>query len=214
MAGGREGGVWRLRNSGLAIRAESWRRKHAERELEVWFQDEARIGQKNTLTPDWCRPAAAKEVGSISAKKWLGLPGGGQSGRGHLLNLQYHRDEPPSAPRSAAKLGAAAHAWLVLTPAPAEAGGAGLERQPGAGDTRQHYLVGVTRCWTTHKAGSGSSASGKIRAYCCSPTGSFALWPTSRTPATGRGTARCLPRLDPFPVGRRLGARLDPGSAL
>ncbi len=39
--------------------------------VEVWFQDEARIGQKNTLTRVWgqtgSRPAAAKDLGFISA---------------------------------------------------------------------------------------------------------------------------------------------------
>jgi hypothetical protein len=39
--------------------------------VEVWFQDEARIGQKNTLTRVWgqtgSRPAAAKDLGFASA---------------------------------------------------------------------------------------------------------------------------------------------------
>ena len=41
------------------------------RRVEVWFQDEARIGQKNTLTRVWgqtgSRPAAAKDLGFASA---------------------------------------------------------------------------------------------------------------------------------------------------
>ena len=39
--------------------------------VEVWFQDEARIGQKNTLTQVWgqtaSRPAAPKDLGFVSA---------------------------------------------------------------------------------------------------------------------------------------------------
>ena len=39
--------------------------------VELWFQDEARIGQKNTLTRVWgptgSRPAAAKDLGFASA---------------------------------------------------------------------------------------------------------------------------------------------------
>jgi hypothetical protein len=39
--------------------------------VEVWFQDEARVGQKNTLTRAWgktgSRPAAPKDLGFASA---------------------------------------------------------------------------------------------------------------------------------------------------
>jgi putative transposase len=39
--------------------------------VEVWFQDEARVGQKNTLTRVWgptgSRPAAPKDLGFASA---------------------------------------------------------------------------------------------------------------------------------------------------
>jgi len=39
--------------------------------VEVWFQDEARIGQKNSLTRVWgqtgSRPAAPKDLGFASA---------------------------------------------------------------------------------------------------------------------------------------------------
>ena len=41
------------------------------RRVEVWFQDEARVGQKNTLTRVWgqtgSRPAAPKDLGFASA---------------------------------------------------------------------------------------------------------------------------------------------------
>src|SRR6185436_10127582 len=50
--------------------------------VEVWFQDEARIGQKNSLTRVW------GQTGS--------LPVRGQSGGADHADLQYRRDEPPS----------------------------------------------------------------------------------------------------------------------
>ena len=62
---------WRkrsFRNCWIAIRA-TGRRSHAV--CELWFQDEARIGQKNSLTRVWgptgSRPAAAKDLGFASA---------------------------------------------------------------------------------------------------------------------------------------------------
>jgi hypothetical protein len=52
--------------------------------VEVWFQDEARIGQKNSLTRVWgqtgSRPATPKDLGFASAYVFgCGLPVGGQS---------------------------------------------------------------------------------------------------------------------------------------
>ena len=60
-----------FRNSWIAIRAKSRRCKRPVREFEVWFQDEARIGQKNSLTRVWgqtgSRPVAPKDLGFASA---------------------------------------------------------------------------------------------------------------------------------------------------
>ncbi len=59
-----------FRNSWIAIRT-SRAAQDAVREFEVWFQDEARIGQKNSLTRVWgqtgSRPAAPKDLGFASA---------------------------------------------------------------------------------------------------------------------------------------------------
>src|SRR5271156_3628927 len=75
--------------------------------VEVWFQDEARIGQKNSLTRVWgqtgSRPVAPKDLGFASAyllarsarrpaKPALAKAGGG--GTDHA-DLQYRGDEPP-----------------------------------------------------------------------------------------------------------------------
>src|SRR5580693_10054576 len=52
----------RFRNCWIAIRAST--------RVEVWFQDEARIGQKNSLTRVWgqtgSRPVAPKDLGFAS----------------------------------------------------------------------------------------------------------------------------------------------------
>ena len=79
----------------------------------MWFQDEARIGQKNTLTRVWGqtggRPAAAKNLEAAAVIMPIC----------NTIAMNHHLREISS------QVGAAAHALLVLTPAPAEAGGAG-----------------------------------------------------------------------------------------
>ena len=95
----------------------------------MWFQDEARIGQKNTLTRVWGqtggRPAAAKDLGFTSAYVFGAVcPGEGKAAAVimpicNTIAMNHHLREISS------QVGAAAHALLVLTPAPAEAGGAG-----------------------------------------------------------------------------------------
>jgi hypothetical protein len=97
--------------------------------VELWFADEARIGQKNTLTRVWGqtggRPAAAKDLGFTSAYVFGAVcPGEGKAAAVimpicNTIAMNHHLREISS------QVGAAAHALLVLTPAPAEAGGAG-----------------------------------------------------------------------------------------
>ena len=59
-----------FRNAGIAIRAVRAAQARGTR-VEVWFQDEARIGQKNSLTRVWgqtgSRPTAPKDLGFASA---------------------------------------------------------------------------------------------------------------------------------------------------
>src|SRR5882724_8671918 len=60
----------RFRNCWIAIRAVRAAQTRATR-VELWFADEARIGQKNSLTRVWgqtgSRPAAPKDLGFASA---------------------------------------------------------------------------------------------------------------------------------------------------
>ena len=63
--------------------------------VEVWFQDEARIGQKNSLTRVWgrtgSRPVAPKDLGFASAYVFGAVCP--SQGADHA-DLQYRRDEP------------------------------------------------------------------------------------------------------------------------
>jgi DDE superfamily endonuclease len=63
-------GKRRFRNCWIAIRA-SPGGASARWRVEVWFQDETRIGQKNSLTRVWgqtgSRPVAPKDLGFASA---------------------------------------------------------------------------------------------------------------------------------------------------
>ena len=100
--------------------------------VELWFADEARIGQKNTLIRVWGqtggRPAAAKDLGFTSAYVFGAVrPGEGKAAAVimpicNTIAMNHHLREISS------QVGTAAHALLVLTPAPAEAGGRRLAR--------------------------------------------------------------------------------------
>ena len=67
--------------------------------VEIWFQDEARIGQKNSLTRVWgqtgSRPVAPKDLGFASAYLFGAVcPSAEGRGADHA-DLQHRRDEPP-----------------------------------------------------------------------------------------------------------------------
>ena len=114
--------------------------------VEVWFQDEARIGQKNTLTRVWgqtgSRPAAPKDLGFASAYVFGAVcPSQGKAAAlimpiCNTAAMNHHLSEISSqvAPRPMP-------CWSSRLPR--RRPGRRLARQPGAGDTRQHYLVGV-----------------------------------------------------------------------
>jgi len=86
--------------------------------VELWFADEARIGQKNTLTRVWGqtggRPAALKDLGFTSAYMFGAVcPGEGKAAAiimpiCNTIAMNHHLREISS------QVGAAAHALLVL----------------------------------------------------------------------------------------------------
>jgi len=86
--------------------------------VELWFADEARVGQKNTLTRVWGqtggRPAAAKDLGFTSAYVFGAVcPADGKAAAlimpiCNTVAMNHHLREISS------QVGAAAHAMLVL----------------------------------------------------------------------------------------------------
>lgn len=103
--------------------------------VEVWFQDEARIGQKNSLTRVWgqtgSRPVAPKDLGFASAYLFGAVcPSQGKAAAlimpvCNTAAMNHHLGEISS------QVAADAHAVVILKPAPAEAGGAGWHRSQG-----------------------------------------------------------------------------------
>jgi len=103
--------------------------------VEVWFQDEARIGQKNSLTRVWgqtgSRPVAPKDLGFASAYLFGAVcPAQGKAAAlimpvCNTAAMNHHLSEISS------QVAADAHAVVILKPAPAEAGGAGWHRSQG-----------------------------------------------------------------------------------
>ncbi len=43
---------------------------HPDKEVEVWFEDEARIGQQGTLTTVWAGPRLAAHGGEETEYEW------------------------------------------------------------------------------------------------------------------------------------------------
>ena len=106
------------------------------------------------------------------------------------------------------QVGAAAHALLVLTPAPAEAGGAGWHDSQALAIPDNITLLAlppyspeadpVERIWHY------------LRSHWLANSVFFSLADIMDACEKGVELLRCRPRLDPFAVRRRLGARLAP----
>ena len=117
-------------------------------------------------------------------------------------------DEPPSArdqqpSRHRGPRPAGPHAY------PGGGRGRRLARQPGAGDTRQHYLVGVAALQPTAQSGGAHLALSAQPLACL-----LGLLQPGRHHGRLRDGVEPLrrrPRLGPFAVRRRLGAWLAPG---
>src|SRR6202142_613233 len=69
--------------------------------IEVWFADEARIGQKNKITRRWAkrgtRPSAPTDQRTASAYIFGAIcPKHGKGASPHLAQMQHGGDEPAS----------------------------------------------------------------------------------------------------------------------
>ena len=113
----------------------------------MWFQDEARIGQKNSLTRVWgqtgSRPAAPQGPRlRLGLCVWCGLPSGGQSGGADHAGLQYPRHEP-SPQRDQQPSHHPRFREGRLCPWRSDPRSCWLAPQPRARGPRQHHLVGA-----------------------------------------------------------------------
>src|SRR3979409_1843852 len=67
--------------------------------IEIWFQDEARIGQKNKITRRWAkrgtRPSAPRDQRTASTYIFGAVCPKEGKGAALILPLQYRGDDPP-----------------------------------------------------------------------------------------------------------------------
>jgi hypothetical protein len=61
--------------------------------IEVWFADEARVGQKNGITRRWAR-RGTRPLAPLDLYLQRCLSAGGQGGGAGAALLQYRSDEP------------------------------------------------------------------------------------------------------------------------
>ena len=150
--------------------------------VEVWFQDEARIGQKNTLTRVWgqtgSRPVAPKDLGFASAYLFGAVcPSEGKAAAlimpiCNTAAMNHHLCEISS------QVAADAHAVVILD-------------GPAGTGAKAWSSPAISRCWRcrpTVRSSIRSSGFSTICAATGSPTRCFAAWRTSWTPARRRGT--------------------------
>jgi DDE superfamily endonuclease len=180
--------------------------------FELWFADEARIGQKNTSTRVWGqtggRPAAAKDLGFTSAYVFGAVcPGEGKAAAVimpicNTIAMNHHRREISS------QVGTAAHALLVLTPAPAKAGGAGWHDSQALAIPDNITLLALPPYSPELNPRAHPALSAQPLAR------QLGLLQSGRHHRRLRDRVEPLrrrPRLGPFAVRRRPGARLAPG---
>jgi DDE superfamily endonuclease len=89
------------------------------REIEVWFGDEARVGQKNKITRRWAkrgsRPSAPKDQRTASAYMFGAIcPEGGQGRGACAATLRYAGHEPAPGQNSLSTFAPGAHAALLF----------------------------------------------------------------------------------------------------
>ena len=95
------------------------RERHAHgRHIEVWFQDEARVGQKNLITRRWARRGTRPRAPKDQRTKWAYIFGAicPQLGKGAALVMPFADTEAMQAHLAeiSAAVAPGAHAVLVL----------------------------------------------------------------------------------------------------
>jgi hypothetical protein len=156
----------------------------------VWFQDEARIGQKNSLTRVWgqtgSRPVAPKDLGFASAYLFGAVcPSQGKAAAlimpvCNTAAMNHHLSEISS------QVAADAHAVVILD-------GAGWHSSHGLVLPSNITLLALpppacAGAGSTARSSIQSSGFGTICAAIGSPTRYFPAWWTSWMPARRRGT--------------------------
>ena len=150
--------------------------------VEVWFQDEARIGQKNSLTRVWgqtgSRPVAPKDLGFASAYLFGAVcPSAGKAAAlimpiCNTAAMNHHLGEISS------QVAADAHAVVILD-------GASWHKSHGLVAPSNITLLALPPYSPSSIQWSGF---GTICAATGSPTRYFPAWRTSSMPARRRGT--------------------------
>src|SRR5271155_3734968 len=186
--------------------------------VEVWFQDEARIGQKNSLTRVWgqtgSRPAAPKDLGFASAYVFGAVcPLEGKTAAlimpiCNTVAMNHHLREISS------QVAAPGLRRGRLCPCRGDPRWCGLAPQPRTRSARQYHFVGAAAVQPGAQSGRADlarSAQSLARQLDISRPG------THHGRLRGRLAAvRGRPRLDPLALRRRLGSRfaLSVGGAL
>ena len=112
--------------------------EHAKgKPLEVWFQDEARVGQQGTLTRKWARRGTRPRAPRDTRYKWRYIFGAACPARGTAAGLiaPYVNAEAMGLHLNeiAKAVAHGAHAMLIVD-------GAGLARGKMLASTRQYYI--------------------------------------------------------------------------
>ena len=115
--------------------------------VELWFQDEARIGQKNSLTRVWgqtgSRPAAPKDLGFVSAYVFGAVcPSEGKAAAlimpiCNTLAMNHHLREISS------QVATPRFREGRLCPCRGDLGSCWLAPQPRTGSAGQYHVVGA-----------------------------------------------------------------------
>jgi hypothetical protein len=187
---GRYGGASRVFAT-LGLQLERVRAAQARgTRVEVWFQDEARIGQKNSLTRVWgqtgSRPAAPKDLGFASAYVFGAVcPSQGKDAAlimpiCNTAAMNHHLSEISS------QVAAPRFREGRLCPCRGDSRSCRLAPQPSAA-----WCPAISLCWSCRRTARNSIRSSGFGIICAaigSPTRCLSAWQTSWMPARWPGT--------------------------